>query len=133
MSRKILQFLIFSCFFSLIIPGNSLSTTEQKEEKVKKWPEVGSVYTYSRAQWYVRGVGDKPFEYTATGESLSLIIEDTSGAIVLVPKKGQVVRCDPTVPMVYVDKKPHPNLSSNSYFQRTAKNKVFLLLEYKRK
>lgn len=103
-----------------------------KEEKVKEWPKVGSIYTYSGVDWYVRGVGKKPFEYTATGESLSLIVDGTPGTIVIVPKKGQVVRCDPTLPLLSVDKKPDPELSRNSYFKRTAKDKVWLLLEFKR-
>lgn len=130
--KKVLCFFIMGCFLTVSMQGFWLQEAEQEEEKEKEWPEVGSVYDYSGVHWYVRGVGDKPFEYTATGESLGLVIEGTSGSIVLVPKKGQVVLCDPTVPMVYVDKKPDPDLSRNSYFKRTAKNKVFLLLELKR-
>lgn len=130
--KKILCFFILCFFLTVLAQGFSLQKAEQKEEQEKEWPEVGSVYQYSGVEWYVRGVGKKPFEYTATGESLGLVIEDTSGSIVLVPQKGQVVLCDPTEPMVYVDKKPDPELSRNSYFKRTAKDKVFLLLEYKR-
>jgi hypothetical protein len=130
--KKILCFFTICCFLTVLAQGFALQQAEQKEEKGKEWPEVGSVYEYSGVEWYVRGVGNKPFEYTATGESLGLVIEGTSGSIVLVPQKGQVVRCDPTVPMIYVDKKPDPELSRNSYFKRTAKDKVFLLLELKR-
>ncbi|MCK4835695.1 MAG: hypothetical protein KAT17_03625 [Candidatus Aminicenantes bacterium] len=133
MIKKILWFFIICCFLTLLAHGSSLQKAEQKGEKEKEWPKVGSVYKYSGVEWYVRGVDNKPFEYTATGESLGLVIEDTSGSIVLVPKKGQVVRCDPTEPMIYVDKKPDPDLSRNSYFKRTAKDKVWLLLELKRK
>jgi hypothetical protein len=102
------------------------------EEKVKEWPKVGSIYKYSGVDWNVRGVGKIPFEYTATGESLSVIVDGTSGAIVIIPKKDQVVRCDPTVPMLYVDKVPDPDLNRNSYFKKTAKDRVWLLLELKR-
>ena len=104
------------------------SAAEQKEEL----PEVGSVYKYSGVDWYVRGAGKEPFEYTATGESLSLIVVGTPSAIVIVPKKGQVVRCDPTVPMLYLDKVPDPDLNRNSYFKKDAKNKDWILLELKR-
>jgi len=105
-------------------------TAEETQEQA--WPKVGEIYRYSGVDWTVRGVGKKPFEYTATGESLSLVVEGTPSAIVLVPKKGQVVRCDSTVPMIYVDAVPDPDLSRNDYFKRTAKDKVFLLLELKR-
>jgi hypothetical protein len=130
--KKILRFFIICCFLILLTQGYSMQKAEQKGEKKKEWPKVGSIYKYSGVDWYVRGVGNKPFEYTATGESLSLVVEGTPSSIVLIPKKGQVVRCDPTEPMIYVDKKPDPDLSRNAYFKRTAKNKVFLLLEYKR-
>jgi hypothetical protein len=56
----------------------------------------------------------------------------TPGTIVIVPEKGQVVRCDPTVPMLYVDKVPDPDLNRNSYFKKDAKNKNWILLELKR-
>jgi len=127
--KKIQVILILLCFLALFIQG---MTNQKAEQKAKEWPKVGSIYKYSGVDWYVRGVGKKPFEYTATGESLSLIVEGTPSAIVLVPKKGQVVRCDPTLPMLSVDKKPDPELSRNSYFNRTAKDKVWILLELKR-
>ena len=127
--KKIFEIFIVLCFLTLLLPGSSM---QKGEQKVKEWPKVGSIYKYSGVDWYVRGVGKKPFEYTATGESLSLIVEGTPSSIVLVPKKGQVVRCDPTEPMLYVDKKPDPDLNRNSYFKRTAKDKVWLLLELKR-
>lgn len=130
--KKMVCFL--GIFFFLILLGQQpfgLRGDDEGKQK-KEWPEVGSVYRYSGVDWFVRGVGNKAFKYTATGESLSLVVDGTSGTIVLVPKKGQVVTCDPTEPMVYVDNQPDPELSRNSYFKRTAKNKVWLLLELKR-
>ncbi len=127
--KKIFEISLVLCFLILLLPGSPM---QKGDQNVKEWPEVGSIYKYSGVDWYVRGVSKKAFEYTATGESLSLVVEGTPSSIVLVPKKGQVVRCDPTVPMIYVDKNPDPDLSLNAYFKRTAKNKVFLLLEYKR-
>jgi hypothetical protein len=119
--------------FLVLISLSTVISPALAENSGKEWPKVGSIHTYSGANWYVRGVGKKPFEYTATGESLSLIVDGTPGTIVIVPKQGQVVRCDPTLPLLSVDKKPDPELSRNSYFNRTAKDKVWLLLELKRK
>lgn len=130
--KTIFRFFLIGCFILCLMPGNVLQGAGPTEEKKKEWPKKGSVYHYSGVDWYVRGVGNKPFEYTATGESLSLVIEGTPGTIVMIPKKGQTVRCDPTVPMVYVNNVPDPDLNRNSYFKKTAKNKVFLLLELKR-
>jgi hypothetical protein len=130
--KIVLRFFLIGCFIICLIHGNVLQGDGPAEEKKKEWPKVGSIYKYSGVDWYVRGVGNKPFEYTATGESLSLVIEGTPGTIVMIPKKGEVVRCDPTVPMVYVNNVADPDLNRNSYFKKTAKNKVFLLLELKR-
>lgn len=130
--RKFLGLVSILCFLTLLLQGATLQKGEKKGEK-KEWPKVGSVVKYQGVDWYVRGIGSKPFEYTATGESLALWIEDTSSAITLVPKKGQIVRCDPTVPMLYVDKIPDKYLSRNDYFKQHAKDKVWMLLEYKRK
>lgn len=127
--KKLFGILAVLFFLTLLMQGSSLLKAEQKG---KEWPKAGSIYKYSGVDWYVRGVGKKPFEYTATGESLSLIVEGTPSSIVLVPEKGQIVRCDPTIPMLSVNKKPDPDLSRNSYFKRTAKDKVWLLLELKR-
>ena len=131
--KKFFIVLIICCFVTLLIQGASWQQAEKKGDKKKEWPKVGSIFKYSGVEWYVRGIGSKPFEYTATGESLALWIEDTSASITLVPKKGQVVRCDPTIPIYYVDNIPDKSLSNNSYFKRTAKDKVWILLEYKRK
>ena len=134
--RKILCLSI--CFFFLVSFIYGYLAQEEKttkaKEKEEKLPEVGSVYEYSGVKWYVRGVGNKAFEYTATGESLSLVVLDApAGTIVLVPKKGEVVRIDPTVPAVYINGVEDKDLRNNSYFKRKTKDKVFLLLEYIRK
>ncbi len=131
--KKFLCVVCILCFITLLLQGVTMQKAEKKGEKKKEWPKVGSIYKYSGVEWYVRGIGKESFEYTATGESLALWIEDTSGSITLVPKKGQVVRCDPTVPMYYVDKIADNSLSRNSYFKKHAKDKVWILLEYKRK
>lgn len=130
-------FCLAICFFFLVtfICGNQAQEekTAKAEEKEAEIPAVGSVYEYSGAQWYVRGAAKKPFEYTATGESLSLVVLDApAGTIVLVPKKGEVVRVDPTIPAVYINGVEDKDLRNNSYFKRKTKDKVFLLLEYKR-
>jgi hypothetical protein len=126
--RKLMGILTIACFFTLPFQA----ALNQKEAKTEELPKVGEIYKYQGVEWYVRGVGDKPFEYTATGESLGVVTIGVSGAIVLIPKKGQVVRIDPTEPMIYVDKIPDKELSRNSYFKEHAKDKVFLLLELKR-
>ena len=134
--RKILCLTICLFFLVSFICGNLAheEKTTQAKEKEEKLPEVGSVYEYSGEKWYVRGVGNKPFEYTATGESLSLVVLDgPPGTIVLVPKKGEVVRIDPTIPAIYVNGVEDKELGNNSYFKRKTKDKVFLLLEYIRK
>ena len=133
--RRILCLAI--CFLFLVPFIYGYRAQEEKaagtEEKEAEIPKVGSVYEYQGAKWYVRGAGKKPFEYTATRESLSLIVLDApAGTIVLVPKKGEVVRIDPTIPAVYVNGVEDKNLRSNSYFKRKTRDKVFLLLEYKR-
>ena len=105
---------------------------EEKSQAGKALPKVGSIYRYSGAEWYVRGVGDKPFEYTATGESLCMIIRNVSGASVFIPEKGEVVRVDPAVPMVYINNKEKEGWRANSYLMKHAKDQVHILLEYKR-
>ena len=127
--KKWLEISLALCVLIFFIQGTLMANGE---EKAREWPKVGSIYKYSGVDWTVRGVGKKPFEYTAQGESLSLVVDGVSGSIVIIPKKGQMVRCDPTVPMLYVDKVPDPDLNRNSYFKRTAKDKVWLLLELKR-
>ncbi len=98
----------------------------------KKLPEVGSIYLIDRAEFYVRGVGDKPFEYKATGESLAIVILKIPGTMVFIPKKGALVKVDPRIPMVWIDGKAKNEFKTNSYLKKHGKNKVFLLLEYKR-
>lgn len=98
----------------------------------EKLPEIGSIYVLDRAEFYVRGVGDKPFEYRTTGESLVVKILKISGTMVFVPKKGQLVKVDTTIPMIWIDGKEKPEFRTNSYLKKNARNKIFLLLEYKR-
>ncbi|MEN8154769.1 MAG: hypothetical protein ABFR75_12190 [Acidobacteriota bacterium] len=124
---NIILFLIF--VFTPEISGDS----EEDKKKEIKLPEIGSLYKYQRADWYVRGVGDKAFEYKATGESLCIITIGISGSIVKVPEKGDVIKVDPKVPMIYINKKEDKGLRSNSYFMKKAKNRIFILLEYIRK
>ena len=105
---------------------------EEKSQAQEALPKVGSIYKYSGTEWYVRGVGNKPFKYTATGESLCLIIRNVSGASVFIPEKGAVVRVDPAIPMVYIDNKEKEGWRANSYLMKHAKNQAHILLEYKR-
>lgn len=129
--KKILliNFIVF-----LFIIGSGLTLSGEKVKKnEEKLPEIGSIYKYSKADWYVRGAGKKAFEYTATGESLCIITIGIPGAIVKVPEKGSIVKVDPEIPMIYINNKPDKGLQSNIYFMREAKNRVFILLEYIRK
>lgn len=122
----------FMVFLFIIGSGMRISGEDSKKDE-EKLPEIGSVYKYSKAEWYVRGAGKKAFKYTATGESLCIITIGIPGAIVKVPEKGAVIKIDPEVPMIYIDNKPDKQLRSNTYFMREAKNRVFILLEYIRK
>jgi hypothetical protein len=98
----------------------------------KRLPKVGSTYVLDRAEFIVRGVGNKPFAYVATGESLAIKIIGVPGTMVFVPKKGQEVRVDPTIPMVWIGDKEKREFRTNSYLKKHGKNATFLLLEYKR-
>ena len=125
--------LLINLLVLLFIAGSSLTLSGEEAKKgEEKLPEIGSIYKYSKADWYVRGAGDKAFEYIATGESLCIITIGIPGSIVKVPKKGVVVKIDPEVPMIYIDNKEDEGLKSNSYFMKKAKDRVFILLEYKR-
>ena len=125
---SIFLLILFLCFtISALIPAGE--STKSADEEL---PEIGSIYKHSKADWYVRGVGKKAFESTATGESICIITIGISGSIVKVPKKDSVVKIDPEVPMIYIDNKPDKGLQSNNYFMKKAKNRVFILLEYKR-
>jgi hypothetical protein len=101
-------------------------------DKARKLPKVGSIYILDKAEFYVRGVGNKPFSYVATGESLAIKILKVSGTMVFVPKKGEKVRVDPTIPMIWIGKKEKREFRTNSYLKKHGKNAIFLLLEYKR-
>ncbi|MEN8221830.1 MAG: hypothetical protein ABFR36_01115 [Acidobacteriota bacterium] len=129
--KKILliNFMVF-----LFIIGSELTLSgEDAKKDEEKLPEIGSIYKYQKAEWYVRGAGKKAFEYTATGESLCIITLGIPGSIVKVPEKGSIVRINPEVPMIYIDNKPDKQLKSNTYFKRETRDKIFILLEYKRK
>ena len=122
----------FIVFLFIIGSGLTLSGEEVKKDE-EKLPEIGSIYKYSKADWYVRGAGKKAFEYTATGESLCIITIGIPGAIVKVPEKGSIVKVDPEIPMIFINNEVDKSLKSNTYFMREAKNRVFILLEYIRK
>lgn len=98
----------------------------------KELPKVGDRYQADGAWYYVRGVGNKAFEYVATGESLVIKTAGIPGSLVRVPKKGDKIRIDPTVPMMWVNGKEDKEFKTNGYLKKHAKNKVFLLLEYDR-
>ncbi len=116
---------------------------EKKQSKGKKkrkamgeddsgLPKVGSKYVHNGANYIVAGRGKKPFTYTATGESLEIVVDKTPGTIVIVPKKGELVKVDAGVPMVWVGGKEHKEFKTNKFLQKSAKNKVIYLLEYDR-
>lgn len=105
---------------------------DSKPGDKEKLPEIGSIYKYDKADWIVRGIGSKAFQYKSVGESLCIIVIGIPGAIVKVPKKGAVLKVDPQVPMIYIDGKMDEQLKQNTYFMKKTKDKTFLLLEYKR-
>lgn len=83
----------------------------------------------SDTPYKVVGVGKTAFDYTATGESLELLIGDTPGTIVLVPPAGATVHIDPTVPTVTVDGQPHKPVTENTYLKQNGKGVRWTLLE----
>ena len=93
-------------------------------------PEIGSTHLLGQTPFKVVGSGTSPFEYTATGESLQVVIGDIPGTMVIVPAAGQVVKVDPTVPMLWIDGEPHQEFASNSYLKKHGKGVSYLLLEY---
>ncbi|MCB0336109.1 MAG: hypothetical protein KDD62_07375 [Bdellovibrionales bacterium] len=91
---------------------------------------VGDTYKLGSTDFKVVGVSaDKAFEYTASGESLQLVIGTTPGTIVIVPKAGEVVKVDPSVPMVWIAGKPDEQIASNTYLKKHGKNQQHILLE----
>lgn len=93
-------------------------------------PELGSTYRQGQTDYKVVGVSaSEPFEYTATGESLELVVGDIPGTIVLVPAEGAVVKVDPSQASVWVNGSPHEPVTGNSYLQKHGKNVRWLLLE----
>jgi hypothetical protein len=117
----------------LIIPvicvGMVSASTAAEEKEI---PKLGSRMKVDGVWFFVRGVGDKPFEYIAKGDSLAIQTIGIPGSIIIVPKKGAKVRIDPTIPMIWVDGKEDKWCKTNSYFKKHAKNKVFVLLEIDR-
>jgi hypothetical protein len=94
-------------------------------------PSLGEVYAIDQAKYTVVGVGTQAFEYTSKGESLEIkIINKYPGTMVITPKKGDVVKVDPSVPMVWIAGVPHKEFLQNTFLKKSAKDKPFLLLEY---
>ncbi len=106
----------------------AVSETTEAEEL----PKVGSEYVWQKAHYIVRGVGKAPFEYIATGESLVLRIMPIPGAMVFIPKKGEKVRVDPSIPMVWVNGKEKNEFKNNCYIKKNGKHVDYMLLEYDR-
>lgn len=94
-------------------------------------PAVGASYQLDGQNFIVVGSGVAPFEYTTTGESLAILIEQTAVGVI-VPSAGSVVRIDPSVPMVWIAGKPHDAWVTNSYVKSFGKGKSHVLLEYDR-
>ena len=62
-------------------------------------PKIGSSMVIDGENTIVVGAGDTPFEYIGTGESL--ILDDLlreGYRVVVVPKEGEVVKVDPSIP-----------------------------------
>lgn len=95
-------------------------------------PALGSTFTQGSTPYTVVGVGKTAFDYTATGESLELLIGDIPGTVVLVPPAGAKVHVDPTIPTVTVDGSPHTPVTDNVYVKKNGKDVRWTLLELKR-
>lgn len=112
--------------------GLGFTLTRVSASDQKELPRVGDRYQSEGTWYFVRGVGNKAFEYTATGESLVIQTPGIPGSLVRVPKKGDKIRLDPSIPMLWINGKADKEFKTNTYLKKHAKNKVFLLLEYDR-
>ena len=130
--KKIIYLVVLLIMFFTFSNGFYLSGEEKKEKK-KELPEIGSIYKYQKADWYVRGVGDKAGIWLYTRLGFQEISVGIPGTIIKIPKKDDIIRIDPEVPMIYINKKEDKGLKNNSYFMKKANNKIFILLEYIRK
>ena len=120
---KRILFVLFCCsvFF---VPTVGLAETVEL-------PAVGDVYRVDKTEYKVVGVGTNPFEFVSSGESLEIkILNKIPGTIVITPKKGEIVKVDPSKPMVWIADAPHKEFVQNSFLKKSAKGKPFLLLEY---
>ena len=92
-------------------------------------PAVGSRYMQGQTPYTVVGAGTAPFEYTATGESLELVVGDIPGTIVLVPDTGAVVKVVPSEASVTINDKAHKPVNDNTYLKKNGAGKQWVLLE----
>ncbi len=95
--------------------------------------KAGDSYVHENTNYIVAGAGTSAFEYTATGESLVVVMGETPASVmVIVPNAGEVVKVDPSVPMVWVAGKQNQSFAGNSWLMKNGKGKPYMLLEYDR-
>lgn len=119
--------IIIAMLLSIGLQGNN----REKKDPDNNHPRIGSLYVLETEIYIVRGAGDKAFEYTGTGGNLEIKIMSLPGTISITPRKGEKVKVDPTVPMVFVAGKEHQEFKTNTFLKKKAKNAVYLLLELK--
>ncbi|SNS62606.1 hypothetical protein [Antarctobacter heliothermus] len=99
------------------------------------YPATGTQIELEATKWIVAGAGTSAMDYTATGESLAVYINEPHGwvaVMTLVPDAGQKVALDPAAPMLWIDGTQYKPFAGNGYLLKTGKGKPFLLLEYDR-
>ncbi|WP_417207112.1 hypothetical protein [Antarctobacter sp.] len=99
------------------------------------YPAAGSQIELEGTKWIVAGAGTMAMDYTATGESLAVYINEPHGwtaVMTLVPDAGQTVALDPAAPMLWIDGAEYKPFAGNGYLLKTGKGKPFMLLEYDR-
>ncbi len=117
--KKILLVLLLILFI--------VGCSETEPEVVDKvaTPAIGDTFPFDGVYGIVVGVGDTPFEFTATGESLVLIDLHREGyKIVIVPEAGQKVAVEP--------KKPSLTIEGKEQLNEYSLPSTFVLVEYDR-
>ena len=129
--HKITLMVLIICFVLVTFQTPIQGDDKNKEEKL---PKIGDVYEIDRAKFLIVGIGDQSFEYKVTfDESFAVKIRGLSGTMVFPLKKDQVVKVDPTIPMIWIDGKRKDDMVNNKWLMKNGKNKVFILLQYIRK
>ncbi|ASP22815.1 hypothetical protein ANTHELSMS3_04211 [Antarctobacter heliothermus] len=123
--RSIRLLALFAFLGLTALPGHTQDT----------YPANGTQIELEGTKWIVAGAGTTAMDYTATGESLAVYINEPHGwvaVMTLVPDAGKKVALDPAAPMLWIDGEEYKPFSGNGYLLKTGKGKPFMLLEYDR-